>query len=211
MKVHVKVLLALVLNMNLMASYIEDGDMALKNQDPVKAMQFYQRACDAGNKIGCKKLELAKSDFNKKLDEYTDKLQNYIKVLKVKEKACDGGDATECFNLGIEYETTQYELIKSFEKAAQYYKKACDGQKAEACHNLGVLHYNGKIVCDDQKAEGCYSIEVMYYSGKVVNVKGMESVFASHYYEKSCKLGIERSCIAYKLIGNEMANEIRKK
>lgn len=207
MKVHVKILLALVLNMNLMANNIDEGDKALKNQDPAKAMIFYKKACDGGDVRGCKKLELAKSDFNKKLDEYTDKLQNYIKVLRVREKACDGGDATECFNLGIEYETTQYEVIKSFEKAAQYYKKACDGQKAEACHNLGVLHYNGKIVCDDQKAEGCYSIEVMYYSGKVVNVKGMESVFASHYYEKSCKLGFERSCIAYKLVGNE----IRKK
>jgi TPR repeat protein len=208
MKVHVKILLALVLNMNLMASDIDDGDIALKNQDPVKAMQFYQRACDAGNKTGCKKLELAKSDFDKKLNEYADKLQNYIEVLRVMEKACDEGNANECFKLGIEYETTPYhELIKSFEKAAQYYKKACDGQKAEGCHNLGVLHYNGKVVCDDQKAESCHSIELMGYSGKVVNIKGMELVFASHYYEKACKLGIERSCIAYNVVGNE----IRKK
>lgn len=71
------------------------------------------------------------------------------------EKACDDGNATECFTLSG-MKTTQYELIKSFEKAAQIFI-AYVMDKLGVVIILEFLHYNEKIVCDEQKAESCHN------------------------------------------------------
>lgn len=50
-------------------------------------------------------------------------------------------------------------------------------------------------------------IKIEYYHKEIVNVKGLELIFASHYFEKSCKLGNERSCIAFKGVADRLAKK----
>ena len=184
MKVHVRVLLALVLNMNLIASDIEDGDMALKNQDPAKAMQLYQRACDAGNEIGCKKAKLAKADFNKKLDEFGDgihKMSIKSKPLKIK---CDAGEIDACYELGTLYANPLYIKIDGFEAAAvQYYEKACVKNHSNACNDAGVLNYRSS--------------------------KNSKTV-ALQYFEKACKLKNQTGCENLEILAKEIKQKWRE-
>ncbi len=174
MKVHVRVLLALILNMNLMASDIDDGDKALKNQDPVKAMQLYQRACDVGNEIGCKKAKLAYSEFVNQTADYADglhKMNINSKALKIK---CDAGEIDACYELGALYANPLYIKIDGFETAAvQYYEKACVKNHSNACNDAGVLNYRSsknsktaalqyfEAACKLKNQTGCENLEIL--------------------------------------------------
>ena len=102
MKVHVKILLALILNMNLMADNVDDGLQAYNNKDYIKAEKLWEKACNNGNTKGC--FHLGNLGVLYKNGE--DVEQDYNKAKNLWEKACenqDYGGGGGCYNLGWMY------------------------------------------------------------------------------------------------------------
>jgi TPR repeat protein len=137
MKRYLKVLLALFLNINLMADNADDGLQALKNKDYIKAEKLWEQACNDGNTKGC--FHLSNLGILYKNGEGVK--QDYNKAKNLWEIACenqDYGGGGGCYNLGRMYDMGE-SVEPDFKKAVQYYKKACERENSTGCHKYEAM------------------------------------------------------------------------
>ncbi|HET9954997.1 MAG TPA: tetratricopeptide repeat protein, partial [Polyangiaceae bacterium] len=111
----------------------------------------FDRACNAGNPIGCNNLgvvyENTRSEFGEDLD---------AKAAKLFRKACDGSSGDGCSNLGVMYENG-WGIPQSLTRAREMYLRACDSGNALGCSNLGALYAEGRGVPKDlPRAQGLF-------------------------------------------------------
>ena len=107
-------------------------------RDYQQAFEFYKKACDLSDNLGCAGL----ADFYYQGLGVT---QNFFEALKFNKKACDLNSETACYNLGVAY----YEgkgTMQDIANAKKYFEKACNTNHAMACNNLGFLYDNGQGV-----------------------------------------------------------------
>ena len=104
-------------------------------KDKVKAVYFYQKACDSNNLFVCSAIGemYAKGDGIKK---------NIFKAFDLFKKACDGGYGISCSNLGLLYLSGEgVRLDKS--KALDLFGKGCDLKDETSCKNYATLKNQG--------------------------------------------------------------------
>ncbi len=100
-------------------------------QDYVKAVKFFQKACDLDEGWGCGILgAMYKEGIGVKQDD--------LKAVKFYQKACDLNDSNGCSNLGVMYKYGTG-VRKSTNKALKYYGKACDLKVALGCEYYAKL------------------------------------------------------------------------
>lgn len=146
MKIQIKILLALVLNMNLMADNVDDGLKEYNNKNYIKAEKLWEKACDDGNTKGCFHL----GNLGVLYKNGKDVEQDYDKAKRLWEKACNNneyGGSGGCYNLGYMYDIGEG-AEPDFKKAVQYYKKAC-----EKGNSTGCLKYEAMISILNKKLE----------------------------------------------------------
>ena len=90
-------------------------------KDEIKALDFYEKACDLGNGLGCNNAGVL----------YVSK-QQYAKARKLYEKGCGLDNGTACLNLGGRYYNGQG-ARQDFAKAKELAGKACDLGVQEGC------------------------------------------------------------------------------
>lgn len=108
--------------------------------DTVKAREFLQKACDAGEIEICKRYELT---------------QDMSKFKAILQKSCDLGNVEACPKLGKLYFAEAENADK--DKAKDLYQKACDLNYADGCYKLGASYNVGRGVSQDiAKAKELY-------------------------------------------------------
>jgi TPR repeat protein len=113
--------------------------------DPEKAVQLFQKGCDADNAGSCVNLGVFQEqgkgtpkDVKKAIDSY--------------KKACNLKSGLGCRNLGVVYENPADGEVDK-DAARHSYEAACQYGDTPGCGNLGVLYMNGDgIPADKQKA-----------------------------------------------------------
>ena len=129
------VLLVVLFSIGFSKDITELGNEAYVKGDYQKAAEFYQKACDSGDTVGC--FNLGNSYQNGQGVN-----QDYQKAAQLYQKACDGGGAEGCYNLGVCYEDGQG-VKQNFSTAKQYYGKACDLGLQLGCDDYKKLNKKG--------------------------------------------------------------------
>jgi hypothetical protein len=178
-------------------SLYKEGDSALSRGDYAKALDQFNKACDAGSAISCVNLGymyengqgVAKDDS---------------RAAALYSEGCDAGNALGCVNLGILYKSGKG-VAKDDSHAAALFTKGCDAGNARGCTNLGYMYENGQSVgkddsraatlysegCDAGNALGCVNLGYMYEKGKGVTKDDSHAVAL---YSEGCDAGNARGC-----------------
>ncbi|ABB05938.1 tetratricopeptide repeat protein [Burkholderia lata] len=125
-------------------------------RDGRRAVQLFDKACQAGRMTGCANLGAA---YMKGIGVHRDR-QRAIALFR---EACSDGDSLGCFNLGVIYHTGQG-VRRDLKRAATYYQTACDHDDGESCSNLGKLRLGRKIGARDPKTAA-----QLFYRGCILN------------------------------------------
>lgn len=154
-----------------------------ENIDEQKAIDYYQKSCDAKGKDACYKLAFLKKGFF---------LQYYLRL------ACDLGDKKACdiyneFNLA-------YDSNIIYASDGIKYKPDCDKGDVKACAKLGFIYEKihkldeakkiWELTCKNNFYEDCQKLGLELYK----NSKTYDAKIAT-YLEKACKSGLIKSCI----------------
>lgn len=170
-----------------------------KMNQPLKAIDYYKRDIDLGNRVAY--------TF---LGEIYNNNGNTLEAKKYLQIACDEGVDSSyraCLSLAILYEQEPIKAKKYFEITCE---KGIDTPKAKACNHLGIMYYEGnekllkdhrksfelwKTSCDLQYGLGCNNLGLLYEEGKIVT----KSIFiAKNFYRKACSLESQEGCDNYK-------------
>jgi len=114
---------------NNLANMYAHGSFGVQ-KDPIKAEQYFSKACDLDDAVSCNKLVSIK------------KIKSEVDFNQAK-KACDHNGATGCYKLGEFYASTDEEEKRDEDKALYYLTKACDLGQSQACKRIGDFHKNG--------------------------------------------------------------------
>lgn len=197
MKVHVRVLLALVLNMNLMADSIaitddEVAKYAANLNNYYKNIKTLEKKCDAGDTNVCYKVgRLYENSPYKKLSGFENA---EIQAIIYYKEACDKNHSDACNDAGV----LHYRNSKNSKTVAlQYLEKSCKLENKTGCENFEILTKEIKqkwreilenqklnIVCQDGKG-GKY--EYPKQTGiLLINTKNIENL--EFFFENSCEV-----------------------
>jgi TPR repeat protein len=175
------------------------------------ARDFFQKACDGGDSLGC-------HDLNSLYELNEGLILDSTRVLQLiskYEEACDGGSMSECNKLGLLYEYGAG-VSQNATQALNKFKKACDGEEMVACISLGDLYEGGSIylgpryvsdngvrpdfgkalhlyqkACDGGDMNGCNHFSLPYITGRGA---GKDKERAQSIFKISCKNGSETAC-----------------
>ena len=100
-------------------------------QDYKKAREFYNKACEMGEALGCSALG----------DLYYNVKQDYKKAREFWSKACEMGDANGCVLLGFLYQYGEG-VRKDYNKAMEFFGKACDLGEQKGCDKYKEIKLN---------------------------------------------------------------------
>ncbi|SMN00069.1 DNA polymerase III epsilon subunit [uncultured Candidatus Thioglobus sp.] len=159
-------------------------------QSDVKAMDYWQKACDLGSGDACSAIA------------YAYMLEgNEFKAIEFYQKACELEDGDSCNYLGVLHQNN-----KNYILSIECYQKSCHLDKGEGCLNLGLMYDNGHgIEANDEKAlkyykkscelgdgEACYHYGLHHDS--VINPVNSDEKIAMAYYKKACDLDNADGC-----------------
>jgi hypothetical protein len=117
-----------------MAALYDFGKGGL-TQDRTKATHLYERACNAGDGVGC--IGAAQAYHAGRPPGITVDLAKAADFL---DRACDAGNAPGCLYAGQAYETGDGVTVDA-KKALDFYKHGCDAKDPDAC--AGVKRLGG--------------------------------------------------------------------
>ncbi|NPS34834.1 tetratricopeptide repeat protein, partial [Helicobacter pylori] len=112
------------------------GMLSYDKQDFSKAKEYFEKACDLNDGLGCS--NLGSLYYNGEGVE-----KDLTKVAQFSSKACDLNNGDGCVGLGFLYGRGKG---KNSKKAAQFYSKACDLNNGRGCNNLGVLCLKNSLI-----------------------------------------------------------------
>ena len=106
-------------------------------QDILKSVENFNKSCELGYAISCRKLgEIYQNGYHG-LEK------NYKNAVSYYEKACGNGELDGCHNLGFMYYNGEGVQIDK-KKAKYFYKKACgNGANQYACSTARALENMG--------------------------------------------------------------------
>ncbi len=146
----------------------------IEGRNLAKAVEQFQRACDAENADGCTGLGLAYLDGKGVPVEPE-------KAVPLLTRACDGGSLRGCNGLANAYLDGQG-IAMDEAKARSLYQRACDGNEVRGCINLAPFYTAGRGVpkdharafslyeraCKGGRSDGCFWTGVAYKRGQGV-------------------------------------------
>ena len=110
-------------------------------RDVNKSANYYQKACDLGDKRGCYRQAVllnSKSISSKKDSE---------KIVDLLNKSCDLGTPKACFELGEYYEDDP----KTEGKANELFAKSCEQKYGVACYKLAEIYGEKNDAASEKK------------------------------------------------------------
>ena len=161
--------------------------------DYEKAMEYFQKAADAGNVEGWRGLgNLYAQGLGVKEDS--------SRALEYYRLAAAQGDAKSYYNLAIMYESGEA-MEKDIGKAVEYYEKSGSLGFSDAYATLASMYYHGGEVEQDRvraveyyrkaaelgNASSCWTMGRLYEKGETVE---QDPVKAAEYYQKAADLGV---------------------
>jgi len=173
--------------------------------DASDAAGLYERACDAGELVGCTRLGLL-------YGEGRGVEVDASRAAALHRRACDGDSPLGCAHLGRSYETG-LGVAPDVARAATLYEDACE-EEMTGCYRLaGLLETGAGVERDYDRAvelyvkacygtmrrdegsppipESCLRLGDMYTNGTGVDGNPF---LASRYLRRACSLGIESAC-----------------
>ncbi|MBX3125285.1 MAG: sel1 repeat family protein [Polyangiaceae bacterium] len=111
-------------------------------QDPVRAADLYERACDLGELRGCNNLAVV-------LEKGEGRPVDAARALELYRRNCDAKHALACRNLGrghrdgVGTSPDRAAAAKAFRAAAALSERDCEAGVAEGCSNLGFMYRSG--------------------------------------------------------------------
>lgn len=169
---------------------------AAPGQDLAPACDYYRRACDHGNDVGCANLG--------SLLAHKRCAGGAVEALKVLERACDHGHAVGCNNLGTLLRDGGEGVPADRERARKLYTTACDRSVGESCYQLGLLDFRPPEpagasraaplfakACDLGVAGACNNLGLMHAQGIGVP---LDAARAAALLQKACDGGELRAC-----------------
>lgn len=112
-------------------SLADQGLIAFKKNNKIKAKDMWIKACNGASMRGCYNLGVMYSDGDG-VKQDKNKAQGYYR------KACSGGDMGGCYNLAFMY---RYDdgVEQDISKAIELYRIGCDGGHTDSCNNYKRL------------------------------------------------------------------------
>ncbi len=127
--------------------------------------------------------------------------------------SCDSGKASDCTNLGYDYQTGGAGVKNDIATAADFYSKGCSGGSMTGCFDLGTQYdtgmpeMNGRIkdgeraaalyeqACNGNEFSGCYNLAFIYDPDKPKNTGRIkDAAKAAALYKQSCDGGNVSGC-----------------
>ena len=102
-------------------------------RDPVRAAEFYQRACDGGVASGCYQFALLHDDGDGMPRDQALATESH-------RRACDGDYMIGCAALAMRYYSGD-EIAQNRSLARELFQRACGGGRQEACEQLETLDW----------------------------------------------------------------------
>ena len=155
------------------------------------AKKFSNKACSLGNNIAC--LNLGKLYYSNKggLGRDLNKSLSFFEI------ACKNGNMEGCYNVGAIYgydrPLSKEENIK---RSFIFLDKACKGKYGKACLAIKPIC---EALCNKGDASACFELGSIYSRG--IGIK-RDRKKAKEILMKSCKLGLQKSCLAVMLLEN---------
>jgi uncharacterized protein len=185
-----------------LATIYRDGTQV--ERDQIKAMEYYGKACDAGNTEGCiiaaDNYEHAAKSIN--MDEAVSSIAFSLARVYY-EKACEGGSGGGCYNAGVFYRTGQG-VGADIVKAEVLFKKGCDLLYEASCQASKGSELSSNEIqsvasstasytkkCSPREPAICNKLGVVFFNGDGVK-KDLEQAF--YNYEKACEYGYAIGC-----------------
>ena len=166
-------------------------------QNPEKAINYYNQACAVGEASGCSIMGY--------LHQYAQIVeQDYSIAMDYYQQACDGGYASACGYIGYMY-LKGHGVPQDNEQAHEYYKLSCDMSSSWGCYNLGSLYERGigvsedftraneffEIACAADRWQACGSLGNNLYLGRGIK-KDIER--GTELLQKGCADGDDWDC-----------------
>ena len=113
--------------------------------DPHKALFYYQRACEQGEREGC-------YGWGFVLALEHSELTDWPKSRELLERACVAGEPRGCAMLGLQHMFGKGDLPVDAQRAAKFFEPACRLGEPIGCFNLGHLIADGRLSGTDEQA-----------------------------------------------------------
>jgi hypothetical protein len=173
-------------------------------KDEARAIELFDRACNAGIGRGCTGLGVA---YAKGLGVR----QDAARAADLFKRACDTGYARGCKNLGVAY-ADGTGVPKDEARGARLIGQSCDAGSPEGCYDFALLYANGRGVpqddhraadlykqsCDADYALACSSLALALETGSGVT---KDAKRAAALYQKSCDAGDATGCASATRLG----------
>ncbi len=163
-------------------------------EDQVKALFYYEKACDLDNSVSCSIAGSYYASDNKE-----------AKALELYQKACSMNHVDSCAYLASIYEKGDG-IKKDLNKAVRYYTSTCYFNDPDSCYTGGSLSLenndiDGNIIrarelfvhgCNLDHKESCVKAGALLQKG--MDITPVYSAAAA-LYSKGCELGDVRGCL----------------
>ncbi|MDA7817468.1 sel1 repeat family protein [Sulfurimonas sp.] len=125
-------ILLVLLNVNINADLIMNGNAAYRSNDYAKALDIYKKACDINIAQGCTHVSTMYFKGNG-MDIDTSGGIEYM------DKACTLNDAKACYDLAYFYFRGMF-VKEDKLKAKDLFSKSCDGGVVKGCNNYKIMN-----------------------------------------------------------------------
>lgn len=138
-----------------------------------KAKDYFTKACEEKNMLGCFYIGF-----------YAEKENKFLEAKELYERACDKKEVLACDRLGFLYAEGNG-VRQDYETASILYKKACKGKEKSACYKIAKLFEGGEIEHNLSLAKEFYgkSCDLGYQEGckeyKRLNKAGVPSLYSN--------------------------------
>jgi TPR repeat protein len=165
--------------------------------DLVKAVDLYERGCDAGSTSACYRLGTM-------LEAGTGRAKDEASARSRYAWACDHGEGAGCNGLAILLTQGRGGPADAV-KAVELYQRACDAHFSAGCSNLGIQYGKGEGVaqdlpraralhtraCDEGSLSSCGILAIDYAEGKG---GPKDEVKAAVLFDRACAAGHAFAC-----------------
>jgi len=165
--------------------------------DRFRAFETFQKACTAGDALGCSFL----GDMHRSGTAPDSKVDQAFSLFK---RACSGGLSQGCVELGVMYEQG-VATPRDYKQAISQYERACRVDNQDGCAHMGILYSSDRkgvgldrakameyfrTACDKNSALGCTELGNTYVRGAGMDSKKQSEndKEAARLYEKACGL-----------------------
>ena len=147
-----------LLNLNLSASFFEEGSKRYEEGKATQASELYKKACDNDNMQGCTQLGILyfTGDGVK---------ENHKKAKKLFVKGCKKHYAQACYHLGTIYKRGGNGIERNYRKSRMFYAFGCKIGLEKSCEQYNLIRGKREIVGKGNDHNFSYTYTPEIYGG----------------------------------------------